>query len=89
MDVKTRIRDHFAEVIPQAVGDEDDIFELGLVDSMFGMELVAFVEDEFSIVVEDQDLDIQHFVSVVALTAFVESKHRRQAAAQPHGSAAH
>jgi acyl carrier protein len=75
MDVKARIRDYFDEAIPHPVGDEDDIFELGLVDSMFGMQLVTFVEDEFSIVVENQDLDIRHFLSIVALTKFVESKH--------------
>jgi acyl carrier protein len=89
MDVKTRIRDYFVEVIQYPVGDEDDIFELGLVDSLFGMELVAFVEDEFSVVVESQDLDIRNFVSIAALTQFVESKRRGQPTGSPHGAAAY
>ncbi len=74
MDPRTRIRNYFDQVVPDSVSDEEDIFARGLVDSMFGMQLVAFVEDEFSIVVEKNDLDIRHFSSIAALAAFVEAK---------------
>jgi acyl carrier protein len=74
MDVRARIRSYLGKVITKAVSDEDDIFELGLVDSLFGMQLVLFVEGEFSIVVAPEDLDIRHFCSVAAMTAFVEAK---------------
>jgi len=46
------------------VGDKEDIFERGLVNSLFAMQLVMFVEREFAIVVERQDLDIRHFCSI-------------------------
>jgi methoxymalonate biosynthesis acyl carrier protein len=74
MDVKARIRNYFATVIPEPVGDEDDIFERGVVNSLFAMQLVMFVEREFSIVAERQDLDIRNFCSIAALVAFVEAK---------------
>jgi acyl carrier protein len=76
MDPRTRIRNYFDRVVPESISDEEDIFARGLVNSMFGMQLVAFVEDEFSIVVEKNDLDIRHFSSIAALAAFVEAKLR-------------
>jgi acyl carrier protein len=84
-DVKTRIRAYFDQVVPHRVGDDDDIFALGIVDSMFGMQLVMFVEDEFSIVVERHDLDIRHFSSIASLAAFVESKLRPVSSESDHG----
>ena len=41
---------------------------------MFAMQLVAFIESEFSITAEREDLDISNFCSIDALTAFVEAK---------------
>jgi acyl carrier protein len=89
MDVSQRIRSYFAKAIRTAVEDEDDIFELGLVDSLFAMQLVLFVEEEFSISAEREDLDIRNFCSIAALVAFVEAKRGLAAAAQPgHGQRA-
>ena len=42
-----------------------------------------FVEREFSIVAERQDLDIRHFSSIAALVAFVEAKLSVAADAEP------
>lgn len=89
MDVRARIRSYFDRVVADRVGDEEDIFARGIVDSMFGIQLVAFVEDEFSIVVEKNDLDIRHFSSIAALAAFVESKLRVVRAETGDGSPAH
>jgi acyl carrier protein len=74
MDVRARIKHYFATVISEPVGDEDDIFKRGIVNSLFAMQLVLFVEREFSIVAERQDLDIRNFSSIAALVAFVEGK---------------
>lgn len=82
MDVRTRIRNYFAGMIAMPVGDRDDIFDLGVVDSLFAMQLVMFVEREFSIVAEGEDLDIRNFCCIDALVAFVESKLARLAASE-------
>ena len=74
MDARTRIRNYFNHVITQPVRDDDDIFELGIVNSLFAMQLVMFVESEFSIVAERKDLEISNFCSIAALVAFVETK---------------
>ena len=43
---------------------EEDIFALGFVNSLLAMQLVAFVEKEFGIRVEDEDLDLDNFRSI-------------------------
>jgi len=54
--------------------DREDIFASGYVNSMFAMQLVQFVESEFGVAVESEDLDLDNFRSIDALAAFVERK---------------
>ena len=48
----------------------EDIFALGFVNSLLAMQLVAFVEKEFAISVEDADLDLDNFRSIDAIDAY-------------------
>lgn len=74
MNVKTRIRHYVTKALEESIRDEDDIFELGVVNSLFAMQLVRFIETEFSITVEREDLDIQNFCSIAAMAEFVLKK---------------
>lgn len=60
------------------VADDDNIFELGLVNSLFAMQLVNFIEQEFDVTVDNDDLDIQNFKSVSAISALINSKLQNQ-----------
>lgn len=73
-DVNRRIRQYFSQTIPVEIADDEDIFQRAVVDSLFAIQLVGFVEQEFSISVEPTDLDINNFCSVSALTRFVKRK---------------
>ncbi len=53
---------------------EEDIFALGFVNSLLAMQLVAFVEKEFGIRVEDDDLDLDNFRSINAISTLVSRK---------------
>jgi methoxymalonate biosynthesis acyl carrier protein len=53
---------------------EEDIFALGFVNSLLAMQLVAFVEKEFGIKVEDADLDLDNFRSIAAISRLVAKK---------------
>lgn len=75
MDRRSIIRDFVAHFVGGAqLEDHTDFFSEGFVTSMFAMELVNFVEEKFSIVVRNEDLDFANFNSVDALTRFVDSK---------------
>jgi len=54
--------------------DDEDIFASGYANSLFVMQLIAMVEKEFLITVEDEDLDFDNFRSVDAIECFVASK---------------
>ncbi|MBT2542104.1 acyl carrier protein [Streptomyces sp. ISL-44] len=74
-DNKARIAEYLSRFIPvQDLKDDQDIFELSFVSSMFAMQLVSFVEHEFGITVENEDLELEYFRSISALDAFVSRK---------------
>jgi acyl carrier protein len=54
--------------------DDDDIFAVGFVNSLLAMQLVMFVEKEFDITVEDEDLNLENFKSVNAIAGLIETK---------------
>ncbi|MFC1604117.1 acyl carrier protein [Planctomycetota bacterium] len=56
------------------LGDDDNFFELGFVDSPFAIQLVCFIEEEFKIKVGDNDLDIDNFTSVNRIAEFLNKK---------------
>ena len=53
---------------------DDNIFDLGYVDSLFALQLVSHLEEAFGIEITDQDLDISNFSSVKAIVEFVDRK---------------
>ena len=54
--------------------DDDNIFTKGFVNSLFAMRLVSFIEQEFSISIDNEDLDIKNFSTVNSIVDFVEKK---------------
>jgi acyl carrier protein len=65
------------------LGPAEDIFALGFVNSLLAMQLVAFVEKEFAIKVEDEDLDLDNFRSIQAISGLVARKGGQAGAAAP------
>ena len=54
--------------------DDDDLFELGIANSLFAIQLMTFIEKTYALEVEMEDLDIDNFKSLSAATAFVLKK---------------
>ena len=74
-DAKARIRAYLGKTVRNFdLDDTADIFESGIVNSLFAVELVVFTEKEFGITVEDDDLDLDNFRSIDALAQFVDRK---------------
>ena len=74
-ETKEKIRDFFGKYIKKNdLNDDEDIFGTKLITSLFAMQLVLFVEKEFKIKVENQDLDLKNFNSVNAITGFIDRK---------------
>jgi len=52
---------------------EDDLLGSGLLDSMGVMRLVSFLEDTFQVKIPPEDIIIENFINVNAITKYVES----------------
>ncbi len=56
--------------------DEESFLELGLVDSTGVLELVSFLEGEFQIRIDDEELVPENLDSIDNLVRFIEAKLR-------------
>jgi len=56
------------------VGDADLLLETGIVDSLGILDLVQFLESEFGLHVEDDELLPENFQSIQMLAEFVQKK---------------
>jgi len=54
--------------------DDDDIFSLGFVNSLLALQLVSFLQKEFKITIEDEDLDLDNFRTLDRMAALVMRK---------------
>lgn len=69
------VREQFLYARTDVRLDEDDLlFERGIVDSMGVVELVAFLESEFEILIDDDEVTEQHFRSLRSIADYVCSK---------------
>ncbi len=74
-DIRTKIQAFIAKFFQHVeLQDDEDIFALGFINSLFAMQLVLFVESEFGIVVENEDLDLDNFRTLNAIAHFIERK---------------
>jgi len=55
-------------------GDEDNFFALGIVSSLFAMQLVTYIEKAYHVTFEDDDLDLSNFRSIETIVRFVDKK---------------
>jgi acyl carrier protein len=56
------------------VSNDEPLLTNGLIDSLGILEVVSFVENEFGIVVSDEDLLPENFGSIHSLSNFVHEK---------------
>ena len=70
-ELRTFLRGHLRN---QEIQDDDDIFALGYISSLFAMQLVTFIESRFDIHVDGDDLDFENFRSINAIDGLVRRK---------------
>jgi len=68
------IRENFLFGQDVAFSDDDSFLERGIIDSTGVLELVTFLEEQFEIAVEDEELGPENLDSIASLVRFVGSK---------------
>jgi acyl carrier protein len=56
------------------LSDDEHLFDRGIIDSMGALELMQFLQDEFGIQVDEDEMTEQNFESLRAIGRFVASK---------------
>jgi methoxymalonate biosynthesis acyl carrier protein len=74
--MKEKIKTYLLQKIGGEIqlNSDDDIFEQGLVNSMFALQLVMYLEKEFSIKIENDDLQLSNFNTIQHIEQFVQHK---------------
>ncbi len=86
MNVKQTIRHYLLENFlftdnQAALKDDDSFLAAGIIDSTGVLEIILFIEETFSIKVNDDDMLPENLDSVDNLVAFVGRKHELAVAA--------
>ncbi len=77
-DLKNKIRTFVVENFlfgnNEDLEDNTSFLEDGIIDSTGVLELVGFIEEEFAITVEDEELIPENLDSINNVTAYLQSK---------------
>lgn len=79
-DLRSFLEGRFPQV---TLSDEEDIFALGFVNSLFAMELVLFVERTFGLEIPNEELTLDNFRSIKAMAELIA----RQSSQEPSSQA--
>jgi acyl carrier protein len=78
MEIEKKIRSFIVTQLYYAddnpITDEDSFLETGVVDSMGVMELVAFVQSDFGVEVQQSEIVVENFDSIRKLADFIRRK---------------
>ncbi|MCL4708580.1 acyl carrier protein [bacterium] len=76
MDIRTDIKNFLKKQAPKGVtfSDSDSLLASGVIDSMKMLDLISFVEQQFNIKIDEDEMMPDNFESVDAITRFVEEK---------------
>lgn len=77
-DYKELLRDFIVDSFlfgdADKLGIDTPLFEKGIIDSTGVLELVAFIEENFSVKVTDEELVQSNFSDISAIDRFIQSK---------------
>jgi methoxymalonate biosynthesis acyl carrier protein len=75
--VRRQVRGYLRSALSMEVGDDTDIFKSGFVNSLFAAQLVLFVEKQYELTVDSEDMEVANFSSVTAIADYVLRKNAR------------
>jgi acyl carrier protein len=76
--IRQFILDRFPSSRRRPLEDTDPLIENGIVDSLGVLDVVAFIESAFGVVVDDEELVPENFQTVSKIAAYVERKNRER-----------
>lgn len=75
VELKQQIRAFLAKYFKDYdLQDDEDIFSLGFVTSLFAMQIVLFIEQQMDITIANEDLQLHNFRTINAMSNLIMSK---------------
>jgi acyl carrier protein len=74
LDVRAFVLKSFPLARKQQIKNSDPLLDSGMIDSQGILEVVAFIEQEFSVIVVDEELSPENFESIDRIAAFIRNK---------------
>lgn len=76
MDIRSAVRNFLKNAAPKGVhfGDADNLLTKGVIDSLRMLDLISFLESQYRLKVDEEELMPENFESVEAITRFVEQR---------------
>lgn len=56
------------------IEDKQNLFEMSFANSLFAMQLILFIENEFKLAVASEDIGIDNFDTIDKICSFIQSK---------------
>lgn len=75
--IRAFITTNFYVADPQALSNDDSLLDAGIIDSTGVLDLIGFVEQQFGVTIEDDEILPENLDSIARLTAFVDAKRGR------------
>jgi acyl carrier protein len=76
MRTSKRIRRFVDELVEERVDKHDDPLALGLLDSLAIEQLITYLEEEFHLEFDDEELVWENFATIDTVAALVDDKRR-------------
>jgi len=79
MSIENKVRQYMLENYlftddPSALADGDSFLDKGIIDSTGILEVIMFLEEEFGIKVEDEEMVPENLDSVANIAAYINKK---------------
>ncbi|ADU25848.1 phosphopantetheine-binding protein [Ethanoligenens harbinense] len=58
----------------ESVSDDEDLYQQGYVNSLFSVQLVMFLENDFHFSIDQEDLNLENFNSINHILHFIDTK---------------
>jgi acyl carrier protein len=73
--VRGYITENFLYMRPNfTIGDDDSLLGNGIIDSMGVIEVITFIQQEFEITIDDEDITEENLGTLAAIARYVLSK---------------
>lgn len=78
MNIAEQMREYLAKIAGRAeidaLGDTDSLVERGILDSVGMLELIEFIEAEFRVRIDDDEVVPENFESIEKIVGLLERK---------------